>query len=142
MRFRLFAALFVLSASIISVGFSQSARAVASSCVDANWTYNGGVSPPTCTRTFSYINGSSTDSFTVPGGVTLLTLNMYGGIAANGDGEQGDSGYTGRVAGTLAVQSGDSVVIAVGGNSTGNNSNSAVNVGLNPLPGYDGGRGG
>ena len=76
----------------------------------------GASSPTTITQTFGFTN--SVQTFTVPAGVTSLTLTATGGQGgwggADASGNPPDGGYQGQVTGTIAVTPGDYLTIAVG----------------------------
>jgi DNA-binding beta-propeller fold protein YncE/outer membrane protein OmpA-like peptidoglycan-associated protein len=111
----------------------------------------------TNTETFNY--SSSTQTFTVPAGVTQLTISALGAEGSRGgrdsSGRPVPGGYQGAVTGTVAVTPGEVLTIAVGHGghdsqvaescSTGANSlfdpYDAVG-GSNPLGAYAGGNGG
>ena len=91
----------------------------------------------------------------VPEGVIQITVTMYGGSGGKGglDGKNwaGTVGYRGKVTGTIAVQPGDTITIAIGGGGV--NGQSGVGgaapigggsqAGTNPLSAaYNGGTGG
>jgi len=110
-----------------------------------------GVSAPsTVTQSFGYTGAVQT--FTVPAGVTALTISVRGGQGGNGGADATpapDPGtYAGTVTGTIPVTPGQQLQIAVGsGGTTGvSKTNGASSQpapgGNNPLDGYDGGRGG
>ena len=77
-------------------------------------------------------------TFTVPAGVTSLTVDAYGAQGANNGGNAG--GLGGRVEGTLAVTPGQILYIYVGGQSTGYNGGGAPGAG-GSYPGVYGGGG-
>jgi hypothetical protein len=104
--------------------------------------------------TFAY--SASTQIFTVPAGVTQLTVTALGGEGglggADSSGNSFPGGYRGQVSGTIAVVPGQVVTIGVGhGGTNGTNTatgpdNSSLSTaaagGTNPLGGYGGGNGG
>jgi hypothetical protein len=100
------------------------------------------------TTTYSYTG--STETFTVPAGVTSMTVTIKGGQGGIGGGDSQGSptpgGYQGVVTGVIAVSPGDEVTVAVGGGGgTGTSSQGSAPGGFggaNPLPGYDGASGG
>ena len=110
------------------------------------------------TQAFSYTN--TLETWTVPAGVSEVTVSMYGSQGARGgndaSGRPPAGGYRGYVTGTLPVSEGQVLTFAVGGGavdsskapscSAGSNSTSgdaAESVsGKNPLAGFDGGNGG
>jgi predicted RNA-binding protein with TRAM domain len=106
--------------------------------------------PSTQTMTFGYTG--STTTFTVPAGITSLSLTEtgaeggQGGADANGPSPTG--GYQGVVTGTMSVTPGQTLTVAVGsGGATGasrlgGNSASAAVGGTNPVASYAGGDGG
>ncbi|HZV27676.1 MAG TPA: fibronectin type III domain-containing protein, partial [Acidothermaceae bacterium] len=104
--------------------------------------------PTTVTQTFSYTGATGT--FTVPDGVTALTLRTVGAEGGRGGSDAGGvpptGGYQGVVTGTLSVVPGDVLTIAVGhGGLSGANAatgNGGGTAGSNPLTQYAGGRGG
>ncbi len=111
--------------------------------------------PATVTQTYNYTG--ATDTFTVPAGVTQLTVQLQGGEGGQGGndsvGGSPPGGYQGVVTGTISVTPGDILTIAVGqGGATGESmatgssnplyyTNGSAAGGLNPL-GYNGGNGG
>lgn len=100
----------------------------------------------TVTQTFSYTG--STQTFTVPAGVTSLTVTMKGGQGGRGGTDYGtpnSGGYQGVVTGTIAVTPGQQITVAVGGGgAAGAQGGSAPggSGGQNPLAGFDGATGG
>ncbi len=84
-------------------------------------------------KTFSYTGGLQT--FTVPAGVTSITLDAYGAQGANNITFAG--GLGGRAQGTLAVTPGQVINIQVGG-QTGYNGGGEGGIG-GPWPGVNGG---
>ncbi|MCU1441204.1 MAG: fibronectin type protein [Rhodoglobus sp.] len=103
--------------------------------------------PSAVTQTFSYTGGLQT--FTVPAGITQLTLTATGaeggrgGVDASGPGAAG--GYKGQVTGTMAVTPGQVLSIAVGGGGAtgiGGAAQTRAAGGVAPLSGYAGGAGG
>ena len=100
------------------------------------------------TNTYGYTG--STQTFTVPDGVTSIEVTLQGGQGGRGGGDSQGSptpgGYQGVVTGTIAVTPGQQLTIAVGGGGgTGASSVTGIgggSAGLNPLAGYDGARGG
>ncbi|HEY3925517.1 MAG TPA: fibronectin type III domain-containing protein [Acidothermaceae bacterium] len=111
--------------------------------------------PATVTQAYGYTG--ATDTFTVPDGITQLTLQLAGGEGGRGgDDVAGPSpagGYQGVVSGTVGVTPGQVLTIAVGqGGATGMSQDTgqqdpgnftfgAAPGGANPL-GYNGGDGG
>ncbi|MDW3216510.1 MAG: fibronectin type III domain-containing protein [Ilumatobacteraceae bacterium] len=102
----------------------------------------------TITNTFGYTG--STQTFTVPDGVTSIEVTLQGAQGGRGGGDSQGSptpgGYQGVVTGTIAVTPGQEITVAVGGGG-GTGASSVNNTGggspgLNPLEGYDGSRGG
>lgn len=102
----------------------------------------------TITETFSYLG--TTETFTVPAGVTSINVRLVGGQGGRGGGDSQGSptpgGYRGVVSGTIAVTPGDTLTVAVGGGG-GIGTSSQGNApggsgGQNPLSGYDGSKGG
>jgi titin len=105
--------------------------------------------PATVTKTFAYTG--ATDTFTVPAGISALTVTIVGGEGGNGGADATPApaagGYRGMVTGTLAVTPNQVLTVAVGSHGgTGAskiNANTAAAVGgANPLGGYAGGAGG
>ncbi len=104
--------------------------------------------PSTETVTFSYTGGLQ--SFTVPAGITQLTITATGAEGGLGgrdsQGEPIPGGYKGRVTGTIDVTPGQVISVSVGGGgSRGASSTSAqsrASAGYSPLSGYSGGQGG
>jgi titin len=112
--------------------------------------------PTTVTQTFGYTG--STTTFTVPAGVTQLTLSMAGGEGGRGgadaNGPSPAGGYQGVVTGTMAVTPGQVLTVAVGqGGATGASTTTgssnpssytsgAASGGSSPLAGFGGGNGG
>ena len=105
--------------------------------------------PTTVTKTYSYTG--STDTFTVPAGISSLTVTVVGAEGGNGGADAtpapAPGGYRGVVTGTLAVTANQVLTVAVGRH--GNTGASGVNGGVaattggsNPLGGYSGGNGG
>jgi titin len=102
----------------------------------------------TLSQTFNYTG--STQTFTVPDGVTSLTVTLTGGQGGRGGGDSQGSptpgGYRGVVTGTIDVTPGQVLTVAVGGGGgTGTSSQGSApggSAGLNPLEGYDGAVGG
>lgn len=99
------------------------------------------------TQTFNYTG--STQSFTVPAGVTALGVTIVGGQGGRGGtdsaGPSPAGGYAGQVQGTIAVTPGQVLTIAVGsggGSGTGGGAATGGSAGSNPLAGYEGGTGG
>jgi predicted RNA-binding protein with TRAM domain len=106
--------------------------------------------PSVVTQTFPYTG--STGSFTVPSGITALTVTITGAEGGNGGADATPApvpgGYRGVVSGTLAVAPGQVLTVAVGGGGATGVSNknsgnaSAAAAGTNPLGAYNGGTGG
>lgn len=102
----------------------------------------------TLSQTFNYTG--STQTFTVPDGVTSLTVTLTGGQGGRGGGDSQGSptpgGYRGVVTGTIDVTPGQELTVAVGGGGgTGTSSQGSApggSAGQNPLAGYDGAVGG
>jgi hypothetical protein len=98
-------------------------------------------------QTFSY--SDDVQQFTVPDGITELTVTLLGGEGGEGGWDATgplDSGYRGAVTGTLAVVPGEVLDIGVGqgGTAGANTLGSAPGGpgGTNPILGYQGGTGG
>ncbi len=100
----------------------------------------------TVTQNFSFTG--STQSFTVPAGVTSLTVTMRGGQGGRGGVDHPTpnfGGYQGVVTGTIPVTPGQVLTIGVGGGGAagaGGGSAPGGAGGQNPLAGYDGATGG
>ena len=100
----------------------------------------------TVTQTYNYTG--STQTFTVPAGVTSITVTLKGGQGGAGGTDYGVrnfGGYQGVVTGTIDVTPGQVITVAVGsGGGQGNQGGSAPGgtAGNNPLSGYDGSVGG
>ncbi|MER3388456.1 MAG: fibronectin type III domain-containing protein [Microcella sp.] len=110
-------------------------------------TASATAAPSAVTQTFSYTG--ATQTFTVPAGVTQLAVSLTGAEGGQGgrDGVIGTpGGYKGQVTGTIAVEPGQVLTIAVGGggaNGAGcTNAQTRAAAGFSPLSGYAGGRGG
>ncbi len=119
----------------------------------------GATTPSTVTQTFGF-DSDTLQNFTVPAGVTSLTLTALGGQGswggADSSGRPPAGGYQGEVTGTMSVTPGEYLTIAVGSGgdesidpactagqdaSSPTDANDAVG-GLSPLTQYDGGMGG
>jgi titin len=119
----------------------------------------GATTPTTVTQTFGFDN-DTLQNFTVPSGVTSLTITAMGGQGswggADSSGRPPSGGYQGEVTGTMSVTAGEYLTIAVGSGgdesidpactggqdaSTPTDINDAV-AGISPLTEYDGGMGG
>jgi hypothetical protein len=112
--------------------------------------------PSIVTQTYGYTGETTT--FTVPDGITQLTLTLAGGEGGRGgtdsSGPSPEGGYQGVVTGTISVTPGQVLTIAVGqGGATGDGSTAGSNNpdfytwgaaagGQNPLGSYRGGNGG
>ena len=112
--------------------------------------------PGIVTQTFSYTGATTT--FTVPAGITQLTLALQGGEGGRGGADAAGpspvGGYQGVVTGTITVTPGQVLTIAVGQGGAGGTSHGhgssvpasytvgAASGGLNPLASYQGGNGG
>lgn len=105
--------------------------------------------PSTQTQTFGYTGSAQT--FTVPQGVTSLSLTATGAEGGQGGSDQSGpsptGGYQGIVTGTISVTPGQTLTIDVGnGGATGASKvgagASASVGGTNPLAAYTGGNGG
>jgi titin len=120
---------------------------------------SGATTPTTATQTFGFDN-DTLQNFTVPAGVTSLTVTALGGYGSLGgqdsSGRPPNGGYQGEVTGTMAVTPGEYLTIAVGSGgdesklpactagldaSTPVDANDAIG-GISPLTQYDGGMGG
>ncbi|HZV25778.1 MAG TPA: fibronectin type III domain-containing protein, partial [Acidothermaceae bacterium] len=131
-------ALVVAAAGVVALPVAASA---APSTVTANYGYTG-----------------STSTFTVPAGITAITVTLAGGEGGQGGadaaGPSPAGGYQGVVTGTMTVTPGQVLMIGVGqGGATGTShatgssdpaqyTNGAAVGGANPLGGYAGGNGG
>ncbi|EPR76563.1 fibronectin type III [Leifsonia rubra CMS 76R] len=105
--------------------------------------------PSVVIQTFSYTG--SVGSFTVPTGISSLTITATGGEGGNGGADATPAppagGYRGVVTGTISVTPGQVLTMGVGsGGATGlsnkNASSGNAAAGSNPISGYAGGRGG
>ncbi|MBS1837377.1 MAG: hypothetical protein JST64_06735, partial [Actinobacteria bacterium] len=102
----------------------------------------------TITQTFGA--SGATQAFTVPAGVSTLTVTLRGGQGGRGgydsQGEPTPGGYRGVVFGTIDVTPGQVLTVAVGGGGgdgvSSRGSAAGGTAGLNPLAGYDGAVGG
>ena len=101
----------------------------------------------TLTQTFNY--QSTAQTFTVPEGVSSLTLTMVGGKGGRGgydsQGAPAAGGYRGVVTGSIDVTPGQVLTLGVGGGGASGVTGGGVPGGaggLNPLDGYDGSIGG
>jgi hypothetical protein len=102
----------------------------------------------TITQSFSY--SASAQTWTVPSGVSSLTVTLTGGQGGLGGGDSQGSptpgGYRGVVTGTIPVTPGQVISIGVGGGGgTGVSSRGSAAggaAGQNPFDGYDGSAGG
>ena len=112
----------------------------------SGWTYNSGTQK--CSRTWTAVGYS--ESWTVPSGVTSISVTVIGARGGSGGYDAGSaggsSGLVGSVSGSVAVTAGQSLSINVGGvgsngaNTVGNGTGGGAG-GSNPLSGYDGGAG-
>jgi hypothetical protein len=103
--------------------------------------------PSVVSQTFGYTG--STGTFTVPAGITALTVTITGGEGGNGGADATPApptgGYRGVVTGTVAVTPGQVLTIGVGsGGATGASRVNYGNAtpGSNPISGFGGGVGG
>jgi titin len=119
----------------------------------------GATTPTTVTQTFGF-DSDTLQNFTVPAGVSSLTVTATGGQGswggADSSGRPLDGGYQGEVTGTMSVTPGDYLTIGVGSGgdepidtvcTKGLDASSPVDAndslgGINPLTVYDGGMGG
>ncbi len=115
----------------------------------------GAAGPATVSQTFSYTG--STATFTVPTGISALTITVQGAEGGRGGSDSSGpppaGGYQGVVSGTIAVTPGQVLTIGVGHGGTDGSSGAAgssnpayytsgaASGGTNPL-GYNGGNGG
>ena len=98
------------------------------------------------TTTYEYTG--TTDTFTVPDGVSAITVTLKGGQGGRGgydsQGAPIPGGYQGVVTGVIAVTPGEVITVAVGsGGGTGNSSRGSAPggyAGQNPRPEYSGAR--
>ncbi len=109
--------------------------------------FAGTAEAETLTRTFAYTAGTQT--FTVPEGVTSITVSMAGGKGGRGgydsQGEPTPGGYRGVITGSIDVTPGQELTIGVGKGGTSGSTGGGVPGGiggLNPFDGYDGSIGG
>ena len=110
-------------------------------------------------RTISFNNPYQVERFTVPSGVSRLTVEILGAEGSQGDEDPGAgrpnrSGYKGRIQGTVSVSGGQLLTVGVGeaagdapgGVGSGNErialDSRVARGGTNPLGGYAGGNGG
>ncbi|MEO5744867.1 MAG: fibronectin type III domain-containing protein, partial [Terracoccus sp.] len=111
--------------------------------------------PTTVSQTFDYTG--ATDTFTVPDGITQITVTMTGGQGGRGGtdsaGPSPEGGYQGLVTGTMTVTPGQVLTIATGSGGEGGTGGAGYNSptyfevgaavgGSNPVSGYGGGNGG
>ena len=123
-------AIVVITAGVVAMPAAPAAAAP--SAVTQNFTYTG-----------------STQTFTVPAGVTQLGVTLIGGEGGRGgrDGVFGEpGGYKGQVTGTIAVTPGQVLSMSVGGGGAAgascSNSQTRAAGGASPFTGYAGGGGG
>jgi predicted RNA-binding protein with TRAM domain len=120
---------------------------------------SAGATASTVTQTFGFDN-DTLQNFTVPAGVTSLSITTTGGYGgwggADSSGRPPEGGYLGEVTGTMSVTPGDYLTIGVGSGgdepidtvcTKGLDASSPVDAndapgGINPLTQYDGGMGG
>ena len=128
-----------ITAGLVLLGFAatgvvvQAAPAAASTVVTTVYSYTG-----------------ATETFTVPAGVSSITVTLKGGQGGRGgydsQGAPIPGGYQGVVTGVIAVTPGDSITVAVGGGGgMGNSSQTSAPggyAGQNPFPAYNGAPGG
>ena len=108
------------------------------------------VASPSQAQVDSYSSGNSSNTFTVPSGVSSVYIEVLGAAGGRGgsDGapQGGSTGPVGYVYGAVSVTSGQQLGVYVGGaGSAGASSVTSTgggSGGLNPLAGYDGGSGG
>ena len=139
-------AIAVSVASLTCVPLVNAEVALAAGECPAGWTFTA--SNATCSRTWVY--SGATAAWTVPPGVSSLTVDVRGAMGGNGGRDSylgGVAGPVGWVSGTIAVTPGSAVTIAVGQNGTngwmsGNDYSGTTPGGTNPLGGYAGGVGG
>jgi hypothetical protein len=110
-------------------------------------------------RTISFNNPYQVERFTVPSGVTQLSVEILGSEGSQGDEDPGGgrpnrSGFKGRIQGTVSVSGGQVLTVGVGeaagdapgGVGSGNErvalDSRVARGGTNPLGGYAGGNGG
>jgi hypothetical protein len=152
------------SANSVALGLARSAKprlvaasvaVIVGSGVIAALPTAAMASPSTVSQTYGYTGATTT--FTVPAGVTQLTVSMTGAQGGRGgvdsQGLPASGGYAGLITGTMAVTPGQVLTIAVGqGGVTGRSSvahgvgttpaGAGAAGGLNPLGTYKGGFGG
>ena len=104
---------------------------------------------PSAAQVETYSSGNSSNTFTVPSGVSNVYIEVLGAAGGRGgnDGSQGGStGPVGYVYGSVTVSGGQQIGVYVGGaGSAGSSSVTSTgggSGGLNALSGYDGGSGG
>ena len=128
-----------ITAGLVLLGFAasgvvvQPAPVAASTLVTTTYTYSGAI-----------------DTFTVPPGVSSITVTLKGGQGGRGGhdshGAPIPGGYQGVVTGVIEVTPGEMITVAVGsGGGTGNSSQTSAPggyAGLNPRSEYSGARGG
>ncbi len=147
--------LVALVAALLAIGSGGLAVPVLGSAVGSA----GASTPTTVTQTFGFDN-DTLQNFTVPSGVTSLTVTATGGYGSWGGtdsaGRPPEGGYQGEVTGSISVNPGDYLTIGVGsggdepidtGCTRGQDASSPVDGndapgGINPLTQYDGGMGG
>jgi hypothetical protein len=109
-------------------------------------------------RTLRFTNPYKAETFTVPAGVTELTIELQGAEGSQGGFDMANraerAGYKGRVSGRLVVSPGQVLTIGVGeaagaapsaclpGKQTNGEDSTIARGGTNPLGGYSGGNGG
>ena len=135
--------LVLMSSGIVVVGIDGAVVDAAGEC-PSGWTFNSGTK--VCERTWTSTGTSA--SWTVPTGVTSISVMVTGakgGKGGNDSAAGGAAGSVGQVSGTVSVSAGTSVGIHVG--SAGTDGTTCQDWcgqgigGANPLSGYDGGNG-
>ena len=147
-RGRATVAVLALIISVLALAPVAPARA-AGEC-PSGWTFNAGAK--TCAKTWATAAGQSTSgssySWTVPSGVTSLSVTVigaHGGYGGNDSAAGGAPGQVGQVTGSLPVSAGASVALHIGGIGTnGGTCQDWCGMGYggdNPIGAYGGGNG-
>lgn len=123
---------------------------VGTSASGANFTVNPSATTsyyaesfsPATSYTFNYTGAAQ--NFTVPAGVTSLSVDVYGAQGGTGASYQGSmlycaGGLGGRVTGTISVTPGDVLQIYVGGVGGNANVDPVIGYGLPGMGGFNGG---
>jgi trimeric autotransporter adhesin len=104
---------------------STTTQVLLSECAPTASSWTGGSMVGTVS--FSYASGGTVQTWTVPTGVTSISVDMQGATGGSGLGGAGGSG--GRTQGTLPVTPGSTVYVYVGGAGTNYNYTSSVATG-------------